>query len=260
MNNLKTECAIGQGFSGNATSTYAASGLRGHPGVDNDCGYGSPIHAYFDNEYVYKVLTTQSPSNDGSGFTGVFTIVDNGIECFEFLYGHCDPTVPVGYILARGDVLGTQSNHGEVYDGGMRITLAMQQAGDHRGSHRHDQKRVLRKDRTIQPNTQYLTDKDGILCYNDYYYAIPYFKNGFNGCINWLLPIFNRTLCVGMSGYDVTVLQNILKKGGYFTANTTDFFGPVTMKAVMAFQKAHGLSPVGLVGPQTRQLLNNLTH
>ena len=255
---LKTECSIGQGFGGNATETYRNGGLLGHCGYDNNCGYGTPIHSYWKSEYVYKILDVEHPANDGSGFTGVFTIVDNGIECFEFLYGHCTPSATVGQILTIGTVIGTEANHGEVYVGQERITLEMQKAGDKRGSHRHDQKRVLRKDKVLRNNTQYLADRNGRLYYNGYYYAIPYYKNGYNGCVNWLLPIFNRTLTMGMSGYDVTCLQNILKNGGYFTGDTTDFFGPKTIASVMAFQKSNGLTPVSVVGPQTRQLLNNL--
>ena len=91
----KTECAISQGFGGNATETYHNGGLLGHPAIDNACGYGTNIHAYQDG-YVYKVLTKENPSNDGSGFTGVFVIVENEIEVFEMLYGHCNPLVTVG--------------------------------------------------------------------------------------------------------------------------------------------------------------------
>lgn len=255
---IKNECSIGQGFGGNATETYKKGGLLGHTGIDSNCGYGSDIHSYFDTEYVYKVLDVENPANDGSGFTGVFTLVDNGFECFEFLYGHCTPSATVGQILTKGTVIGTEANHGEVYVGQERITLEMQKAGDKRGAHRHDQKRVLRKDKFLQPNTTYITDRNGNFYYNGYYYAIPYFKNGFNGCVNWLLPVFNRTLTIGMSGYDVNVLQNTLKKLGFFQGETTDFFGTKTMSAVMDFQKANNLTAVGIVGPQTRQLLNNL--
>lgn len=137
---MKCACAIGQGFGGNATATYKEGGLLGHTGIDHSCGFGSEIKSCFDTEYVYKVLTKENPANDGSGFTGVFTIVDNGIETFEFLYGHCNPSVKVGQILTKGTVLGTEANNGEVYQGGVRITLAMQKAGDQRGTHRHDQK------------------------------------------------------------------------------------------------------------------------
>lgn len=260
----KINCYLDQSFGGNATATYKNGGLLGHTGVDNRCGYGSEIKSYFDTEYVYKVLTKENPANDGSGFTGVFTIVDNGIETFEFLYGHCNPSVTVGQILTKGTVIGTEANNGEVYirqsDGTyLRITLEMQKNGDQRGAHRHDQKRILKKVAPFSNKYKYISAPTGEAYYKDgYWYAIPYYNNGFNGCTNWLLPLFNRNLTVGMSGYDVQCLQNFLKARGFFQAETTDFFGPKTMAAVSAFQKANGISPVlGFFGPATRALVNS---
>jgi len=255
---MKCSCNIGQGYGGNATATYKNGGLLGHTGVDNSCGYGSEIKSYFDTEYVYKVLTKERPANDGSGFTGVFTLVENGIETFEFLYGHCNPSVAVGQILTKGTVIGTEANNGEVYQDGVRITLDMQRSGDQRGAHRHDQKRILRKDKEMIPGVSYITDANGVFKKDGYYYAIPYFKNGYAGCVNWLLPLFNRNLTVGMSGYDVQCLQNFLKARGFFQGDTTDFFGRKTMAAVSAFQKANGISPVlGFFGQATRALVNS---
>ena len=184
---MKPQCNITQPFGANATITYVKGGLKGHTGVDSSCGFGSPIQALWGNEYVYKVLTKDSPSNDGTGFTGVFTIIDNGTECFEFLYGHCNPSVKIGDILQKGQVLGTEANNGEVYFGNERITLDMQKNGDIRGHHRHDQARKLKKDVFIQPNTSYL-DKvgGGKLFLNGGYFAIPDYFNGYNGCYNWV--------------------------------------------------------------------------
>lgn len=182
--NMKPECTLQQGFGQNVTS-YAP--LLGHPAIDNSCGYGTPIHSYWDSEYVYKVLGKDRPANDGSGFTGVFTIVEQDGLVFEFLYGHCNPTVFVGQTITKGTVIGTEANNGEVYSKGFRITLDMQRSGDRRGSHRHDQARKLRKDKVVQPNTTYLSAVGGGY-YQDSslsYYAIPDYKNGFNGCFDW---------------------------------------------------------------------------
>lgn len=184
---MKPPCTISQPFGANATTTYAAGGLKGHTGVDSGCGFGSPIKSYFDKEYVYKVLTKERPANDGSGFTGVFTIVEENGEIFEFLYGHCNPSVMVGESITKGSIIGTEANNGEVYQDGVRITLEMQRAGDTRGSHRHDQKRLLRKDVFIQDNTTYLSGMDGRpFFFNGTYLAIPEYRNGYNGCVNWV--------------------------------------------------------------------------
>lgn len=157
-----------------------------HFGIDIDNGHGSNVRSYWNTEQVYKVLTKENPSNDGTGFTGVFTIVEQDGEVFEFLYGHCNPTVQVGAILTKGTVLGTQSNNGESYWNGIRITLDMQKSGDTRGSHQHNQARLLRKDKEILPNTRYLTNYGGGYAnINGYYFAIPGYESH-NGCVNWL--------------------------------------------------------------------------
>lgn len=258
---IKPEYKVQQGFGENAAATYIRGGLRGHSGIDYSGGYGAEIHAIFPEEYIYKILDENRPANDGSGFTGVFSIIDDGVECFEFLYGHGDPKVTVGQICHRGDVIMTEANHGECYVGGLRITLEMQKKGDKRGAHVHAQKRMLRKDKKMIPNgTQYLIDNSGSpLFYNGFYYAIPYHKNGYNGCVDWTASTFNRNLMVGSSGYDVQCLQNFLKNRGFLQIETTtDYFGGKTMQGVMAFQKANNLTPVGIVGRQTRQLINNI--
>jgi murein DD-endopeptidase MepM/ murein hydrolase activator NlpD len=180
------KCFESQPFGGNATATYVQGGLKGHTAKDIVCGFGTPITAYWGDEYVYKVLTKENPANDGSGFTGVFTICEQNGELFEFLYGHCNPTVKVGQILARGEVLGTEGNNGEVYVGQERITLEMQKAGDTRGHHRHDQKRLLKKTKDFGGTL--LTDRFGIFLKDGFMYEIVNYENGYRGCVNYTLP------------------------------------------------------------------------
>lgn len=71
---------------------------------------------------------------------------------------------------------------------------------------------------------------------------------------------FTRTLNLGATGQEVSELQKVLKKLGYFTyPSITGLFGALTKQAVAAFQKAKNLKPYpGWVGPATRQALNNL--
>jgi len=49
-----------------------------------------------------------------------------------------------------------------------------------------------------------------------------------------------------------------LKTLGYYAGKLDGGFGSMTEKAVKAFQKAHKLSQVGSVGPQTRALLKQI--
>lgn len=69
-----------------------------------------------------------------------------------------------------------------------------------------------------------------------------------------------RTLTTGMSGTDVTILQNQLIAKGYLAAgNNTGKFGPLTLAAVKKFQCASAVvcsgSSYGVVGPATQAAL-----
>jgi hypothetical protein len=249
-------CYRGQNFGSNANPTYAAGQLKGHPGIDTSCGWGSSITAHFD-AYVYKVLTPERPANDG--YTAVCMIVDDGIELFEWIVGHCNPTVKQGQMVAKGDVIGTEANHGLVYSGNILITLAMQRAGNQSGHHRHYQKRPLLKVKQVTGTPLYTRNSDFVRALDGRYYQVWEPNNGYNGCISPVAPVFQRDLWFGASGYDVACLQRFLARSGFFTVEPTGYFGPVTGKAVTAFQKARGINPmVGYFGPKTRALVNIL--
>lgn len=251
-------CAEGQGFSLNYNPSYQSGGLLGHTGIDVSCGFGTPIHSLFDG-IVYKVLTKDNPANDGSGFTGVFMIVDNGVECFEWLVGHCDPCVSEGQEITKGQQIGTEANHGTVYAGNVQITLAMQASGDQRGSHRHYQKRpVMKVTDTSGPCLSARNDLPGFYRdTNGFYYQIFNYGNGFHGCVDPLKTVFQRDLWFGSSGYDVYVLQRFMAKQGLLTVPPTAFFGVKTGAAVSQYQKNLKISPtLGYFGSKTRQTVN----
>ena len=72
---------------------------------------------------------------------------------------------------------------------------------------------------------------------------------------------FNRYLYIGMtpkgvSDPDVAALQRRLSADGFFSGAATGYFGPLTKAAVIAYQKKHNLSAIGVIGPGTRNLLN----
>jgi peptidoglycan hydrolase-like protein with peptidoglycan-binding domain len=56
----------------------------------------------------------------------------------------------------------------------------------------------------------------------------------------------DRILRQGMRGHDVRVLQDFLSRAGYHTP-IVGVFGPTTKRNVIAFQRAHHLSPDGVV-------------
>ncbi|VXD16843.1 Endopeptidase, cell wall lytic activity [Planktothrix serta PCC 8927] len=59
----------------------------------------------------------------------------------------------------------------------------------------------------------------------------------------------------GDSGYGVKQVQYALQNQGYLNARATGYFGSYTKHAVMAFQRANGLHPDGVVGPATASAL-----
>ncbi len=61
----------------------------------------------------------------------------------------------------------------------------------------------------------------------------------------------------GLTSSEVTALQNILIKDGYLSAAATGYYGSLTEAAVVAFQAAHGIQQLGVVGPATRAALNS---
>ncbi len=66
---------------------------------------------------------------------------------------------------------------------------------------------------------------------------------------------FTRNLKQGMSGADVRYIKDMLFKLGWYTPNITKIssnsFGADTVKAVKAFQQAHGLTVNGIIGKAT---------
>lgn len=81
--------------------------------------------------------------------------------------------------------------------------------------------------------------------------ATPTLSNGTwsqryqNGTLTSAAPVTRPTLTLGARGADVRYLQKRLK------ITVDGIFGAGTLKAVVKFQKAHGLTPDGVVGPRT---------
>jgi hypothetical protein len=252
-------CSEGQGFALNFNPSYHAGGLVGHTGIDIACGYGTPIEALIGG-LVYTTYPIEHPASDG--YTAVFTICETPLEVFEFSYGHVSEIdCAIGQTVNKGDVIAKEGNHGTVYAGNTLITLAMQAAGDHDGHHRHYQKRPVIKTKTL--NGQALSTAQGTYRDEDgNYYQVYDYKNGFNGCVDWTLPLFNRDLSYvqgnQMTGYDVYLLQKVLVlEVGFDPADCIGTFGPKTKLAVEALQKKHNIAPVaGYCGALTRGYLN----
>jgi len=61
----------------------------------------------------------------------------------------------------------------------------------------------------------------------------------------------HRLLHFGARGNDVKTLQQELAKEGYFTVEATGYFGPITEKAVINFQKDNRIRIDGMAGYET---------
>src|SRR3989344_5731005 len=71
---------------------------------------------------------------------------------------------------------------------------------------------------------------------------------------------FTRPLSLGVSGSDVSQLQQFLKEQGFYTySEITGYFGQITKQAVIDFQKAYDINPIGIVGPQTQAKITSLS-
>lgn len=262
---LTSTCYEAQGFAENANPFYKGDGLKGHPGLDVHCGYGSPIVSPV-NGIVSSTYEVSRPAADG--YTMIAIIVETALEIGEFQIGHVSEIdVKIGDKVTIGRVIGKEGNKGEVYSGNRLITLAEQRAGNQEGSHRHYQWRVVEKknDRMtgVPCLAQCLTYPDHVenKIYRDeqgMLYEIYDHENGYAGCTDWSQPLFNRNLSLGSSGYDVFLLQKALVKfGATFTPNH-GYFGPGTLYWTMKFQMANGLISAPQCGPKTREILNNM--
>ncbi|KUO95715.1 peptidoglycan-binding protein [Ferroacidibacillus organovorans] len=56
---------------------------------------------------------------------------------------------------------------------------------------------------------------------------------------------------------NVLAVQKLLNQNGYHAGHADGWFGAATTAAVIAFQRAHGIYPSGIVDPRTRQALFN---
>lgn len=71
--------------------------------------------------------------------------------------------------------------------------------------------------------------------------------------------VFTSYLTQGMTSTEISNLQTVLGKLGFFTGPISGYFGPLTTASVKKYQQSLGIQQLGVVGPSTRAALNNLT-
>lgn len=67
---------------------------------------------------------------------------------------------------------------------------------------------------------------------------------------------FSRNLSLGMSGSDVSALQQLLKNNNDLASAITGYFGSLTQAALEKWQAANNLPPIGVLGPRSRAVAN----
>lgn len=82
--------------------------------------------------------------------------------------------------------------------------------------------------------------------------------NSSNAMIYTRTSASSSVLKVGSTGTKVKTLQKNLTKLGYSTNGTDGIFGNDTKKAVIAFQKAYGLTADGIVGSATQKAIKKV--
>ena len=85
----------------------------------------------------------------------------------------------------------------------------------------------------------------------------PAYGNVMQVTIDPSLPTPQPVLRSGSEGEEVVILQTRLQALGYYTGSIDGQFGPGTREAVTLFQQQHHLSADGIVGQETREMLES---
>lgn len=177
---------ITQGFGGNDNESYKNGGLLGHPALDLVTVYDD-IERFAQEGRVYK--TINFGDSDLMRYRAVMQIVEfeDTLDCYEVTYGHCHDLLCKIGTVAAGDAAASEGNTGEVYTDGRLVTRLEKAAGSTKGTHLHFQLRYCRQTDKYDPTQKYLSSQeDESKPYFDgtYYYLVPHFYNGYNGCID----------------------------------------------------------------------------
>lgn len=201
---------IAQAFGENANGSYARDGLKGHPAIDFGAPWGAPIRSASRGlGRVYKKFNEQNP--DLSRYRAPCELIDLDDCVIEITYGHCnDITCLLGTVKPL-QILATVGNTGSVFDGSHEVTEAEKEAGSHGGAHLHFQLRKCQKVTDILATEQYLQGIDGNVFYDGFYYHVPEYNNGYNGCIDPQPYLDNGDdKKIELMEQEVTILQKVV--------------------------------------------------
>ena len=241
------------------TSTFSddfhdprGGGTRVHLGNDIMAEKWTPVVAATDGTIVYLVSPEASwgyaiTLEDADGYQYRYLHINNddpgtddGVGGEEHAYA---PGIAVGKNVKRGDVLGWVGDSGNAENVGAHLHFELREPDDHIA---------------IDPYDSLLDAwKRGVST------ATAPFATSTSPALRAVRPIVHaspkigKRLAYGMKGKEVLILQEKLIELGYLhDAHATGYYGTLTKKAVLGFQKQHHLEQVGYVGAKTRALLN----
>lgn len=178
--NFLTHGTITASFKG-YTKTVAEQVGHQHTGQDEYKGFGKAWIS--DNEgYVYKVFTPTQKFT----WSGVYMICKSGNNYYEYIpLGHASRIlVKEGQQIRKGQIVGYEGNHGEVYSNGRRVTVKERQEGSSAGFHNHRQIRPIRLVSSLTQGKHYLHNKDGSKVKIEGKYAEIKYTNDTQGCVD----------------------------------------------------------------------------
>jgi hypothetical protein len=180
------KATIAQRFGANANPLYASQGLQGHTAYDWGVPWGTEIPNCVANAYCYSLMHVDDPVL--MDYRAAFFIVETQTGVYEVSYGHLsEASAEVGKTYQVGDIIGKVGNTGACYVGQHLVTEAEKRAGSHAGAHLHGpQIRILAKTQFSNKYDRYVTLADGSKFVDraGYFYGIPGYNNGYNGCVS----------------------------------------------------------------------------
>jgi len=199
------------------TSLYAASGMKGHSGIDMFGPHDMPIY-YSGPEGIVEEIQSESARGLGLGIiTKDMFEFEGGWYQAKTRYWHLkDFNVEYDQVIKTGDLIGWADNTG--YSSGDHLHFELKPVvKNSKGSYYN----------AFQENGFYGA-VDPSPCFDGTYAHVEKF-------------IFTKNLEIGMKDPDVKRLQQELLNLGYFTyfktkEECTDFYGRETAKAVLKFQ------------------------
>lgn len=235
-------------------------GSRSHEGLDIMAAEGTPI--------VSPTEAVVIRTGNGSGSGKYVTTANPGGETFVYMHLDDIADIDAGDELEVGDVIGYVGNTGNASGGAAHLHFEIR-----KNRKATDPYERITKVFTLKKKMEYLEgvlkdadDEDELAELLVEEYLGTFIQARAQGIdlpeiIEDEMPasasgsaLPTRNLTVGDSGSDVMTLQSVLIAEGYLDIEApTGTFGPLTQTALIAYQKANGITPAnGQYGPLTR--------